>query len=232
MPPSIHPSPVPATGQKYKNIGLPLSVFPLVQTFFLSHAALPKNNAGAAARDSNTGVKENDTSCYRPFLSLFIVFPCLISARPRLYELPPPVAPHETETELQGPGVASATEHRRRHAASPGQRGAVALHGDLRLLVHRRVVVERAVGDGIEVLPLRLPHTGHVDKHKVVGVNPAEGRRIFGHHGIVHCGVEFPDLLLVGVLRLDVCCCHSQKHYRNKSFHQCVALRYCRSPYQ
>lgn len=56
MPLSIRPSPMPATGQKYKNIGLPLSVFPLVQTFFPSHAALPKNNAGAAARGSNTGV--------------------------------------------------------------------------------------------------------------------------------------------------------------------------------
>jgi len=34
MPLSIRPNPVPATGQKYKNIGLPLSVFPSYRLFF------------------------------------------------------------------------------------------------------------------------------------------------------------------------------------------------------
>ena len=66
---------------------------------------------------------------------------------------------------------------------------------DIQLLGLGTIVVERVVEDGVNVLPLGLPHASHVDEDEVVGVHVLQRGTVFGNHGAVHGLIQRHDFL-------------------------------------
>ena len=66
--------------------------------------------------------------------------------------MPAAVLLAETEGKLQAPGVLAATVDGCQHAAAACEGGVVAVDGDVELLGLAAVVVQRAVGDGLQIL--------------------------------------------------------------------------------
>ena len=83
------------------------------------------------------------------------------------------------------------------HAATTRKGGAIAIHLDVYMLVLSRIVVQRAVGYGLDIDWLRLAQPRHVGQHKLVGMNLVERRRVLGYHCPIHLLVEGFNLLFV-----------------------------------
>ena len=68
---------------------------------------------------------------------------------------------------------------------------------DFHLLMFRRVIVQRAVGNGADVSLLRLAHPRHVYQHELWRMDAVGRSGVLLHHCLVHLMVECDDLLFV-----------------------------------
>ena len=67
--------------------------------------------------------------------------------------------------------MATTTEHGGIYTTATCECGAIAIHLDVHLLMFCRIVVQRAVGNGLDIDWLRLAHPRHVGQHELVGMN-------------------------------------------------------------
>ena len=93
--------------------------------------------------------------------------------------------------------MATTTEHGGIHTAATCEGGTGAINLDIHLLMFCRIVVQRAVGNGLDIDGLRLAHPRHVGQHELVGMNQVERRRVLGYHRPVHLLVEGFYLLFI-----------------------------------
>lgn len=92
----------------------------------------------------------------------------------------------QAEGELQVPGVLAAAVDGCQHAAAAGEGGVVAVDGHLQLLGLAAVVVQRAVGDGLQILLAVLPRARHMHQIEVVGKHGSQRGGVLRNHRAVH----------------------------------------------
>ena len=104
-------------------------------------------------------------------------------------EYPLAVTLYKLERELQVPGMTATSEDSCIHMAMTYESGTVTIDLNIHLLMLCRIIVQRSVGNSLDISLLWLAHTRHVSQHKLIGMNAIQRCCVLGNHCLVHFSV-------------------------------------------